>query len=224
MNILVDTLMTRKLIPVLTALTIAAFLSNGCGSPRSTVEGYSDAELSGKRVFVLLPDEGEYTFTSAANFAWSRGIGEAGAAGRISSEFRTSFANALDARYDSNTVHNYATQSVGSTTPLSAETGFVGAPESWDWSVLDVARKSAAIDFLVVINDVKIDNTRPNDGGDRGRETVTMRARLVDMATRKVLADQRVSTSVSDPRQPVDTYVLLARELAQKLPFANQQD
>ncbi len=216
--------MKRLVLPFLTALIFSATIFGGCGSSRSKVEGYDDAQLSGKRVFVLLPDEGDYMVTSPSSFAWSRGIGEAGVPGRISSEFRTMFASALDARYDSNTVHNYATQSVGSTNPLHSGTDFQGAAESWDWSKLDVVRKNAAIDFMIVVNEVTINNSSPENGGDRGEERVSARARLIDMAKRKVLVEEQVAVSVDDPRQPRDTYVLLARELARKLPFLNQRD
>ena len=210
---------------VLSLALFSLLLYSGCGgSSRSSVEGYEDAQLSGKRVFVLMPQEGEYALTSPANFAWSRGIGEAGADGRVSSEFRTNFASQLDARYDSNTVHNYATQSVGSTHPLSAEVDFRGEPSTWDWSRIDAARKAAAIDFLLVLTDVTIANSKSTNGGDRGREQVTARARLLDMATKGQLVDQVIEISVSDPRQPIDTYVLLARKLAQKLPFMNHSD
>ena len=198
------------------------FLSSCGGSNRSSVSGYTDAELNSKRIFVLLPEEGDYRLTDSSAFAWSRGIGEAGVAGRVYSEFRTNLPNQLDNRYDSNTVHNYAAQSVGATNPLDAEADFEGDPSGWDWAKLDAAMKLGAIDYLLVISDVAIVNNNPGLRADRGRETVTLTVSLVDLPNRRLVLRDNVSISVDDPRVPSDTYVILARQIAEELPFYNR--
>ena len=198
------------------------FLSSCGGSNRSSVSGYTDAELNSKRIFVLLPEEGEYRLTDSAAFAWSRGIGEGGVSGRIYSEFRTNLPNQLDYRYDSNTVHNYVAQSVGATNPLDAEADFEGDPSGWDWAKIDAAMKVGAIDYLLVLSDVTVANNNPGLRADRGRETVTVTVSLIDLPNRRLVLRENVSASVDDPRIPSDTYVILARQIAEELPFFNR--
>lgn len=201
----------------------AGIVLESCGgSNRSSVGGYVDADLNDKRVFLLLPDEGEYRLTDSAAFAWSRGIGDAAASGRVYSEFRTNLPTQLDLRYDSNTVHNFAAQSVAATNPLDANTDFDGEPTGWDWAKIDGAMKTGAIDFLVVLSDVAIANNNPGLTADRGRETVTGTVSLIDLPNRRLLVRESVSISVDDPRVPSDTYVILARKIAEELPFYNR--
>lgn len=207
---------------LLGGLLIGALLLSACGgSNRASVGGYTDSELNDRRVFLLMPDQGEYRLTDPEAFAWSRGIAEAGVDGRVYSEFRTNLAGELDERYDSNTVHNFAAQSVGATHPLSAENDFDGESSTWDWTKIEGAMKAGAIDYLIVLSDVVIENRNPGRARERGEETVRLVVTLVDLPNRRMLLRRNVEMSVDDPRLPSDTYVILARAIARELPFYN---
>ncbi len=195
----------------------------GCGSGKVAVEGYDQAALNDKRVFLLLPAEGEIVLANPDVYALSRGIGEAGAPGRIATEFRTDLATALDARLDSNTVLEYGQQSVGAVVPLNPSVDMPGGATattgSWDWDKIKNAARQGGIDYLVVVHSVRVENEAPKEGASRGKETVTVNFSLLDPEERKVMTGSEVRVELKDPRKPADTYTKLAEAMARKLPF-----
>ena len=210
---------TRIVSAVVAGLLFSGFLFIGCGSGRTSIEGYDDAALSGKRLFVLTPDEGEIFFTDDGAFAFSRGIAALNARERVINEFQTQFRDRLDNLLDSNLVVTYRSQSVGAIHPLYATNDFTGEAGSWDWTTIDAARKEGAIDYLLVLQRVGFENQVPGDSVGRGKETVTVDFVLIDPVKRSVMTRNQVSASVKDPREVRDTYIKLVKELASKMPF-----
>jgi hypothetical protein len=203
---------------VLCLMLLCSTLFTACSSSgsRTTVQGYSDASLNRKRVFVLLPSASEITFTDAAQFGASRGVAAASAGETFDAELRTVLINSLQDRLDSNTIFNYADQAVAGLVPLSAVRDFTATgPVSWD--NVRKARQEGAIDYLIVLRDVTVGNTAGSDA--RGNETVTTTYSLLDPSERKVMSSGTLSVDVSSPRTPPMTSERLAAALTSRLPF-----
>ncbi|MGE3800739.1 MAG: hypothetical protein AB7H80_06935 [Candidatus Kapaibacterium sp.] len=204
---------------IVAGIILSAGLFAGCGSSRTSIEGYSDAVLTGKRLFILMPKEGDFVLTNSEAFAYSRGIAALSSQSRVDNEFQTQFRDYLDNVLDSNLVVVYRTQPVGAIHPLDATRDFNGEIGSWNWEEIDAARKEGAIDFLLVLQKVQLENQTPSDNAGRGKESVTVNFILVDPAKRSVMTQNQVSVSLKDPREIRDTYSKLTRELASKMPF-----
>ena len=210
---------TWTLSGIVAGFLIAGSIWGGCGSSRTSVEGYTDATLTDKRLFVLTPKEGEFGITNSEAFAASRGIAPLNVQSRLDNELQTQFRDWLDNTLDSNLVVMYRAQPVGAVYPLEGKSGFSGTEGGWDWGKIDAARKEGAIDFLLVLENVSVDNTMPTEKGGRGKETMNVDFLLIDPAKKSVMTRNRVSVTVKDPREIRDTYIKLARELASKMPF-----
>lgn len=202
-------------------LMLGTALLVGCGSGKISVAGYDNAALNDKRVFLLLPAEGQIVLANADVFAQSRGIGLAGAPGRVATEFRTDLAPALDGRLDSNTVLEYRQQTVGAVVPLDPAVDLPqGATSgSWDWDKLRDAARQGNIDYLLVMHSVRVENKVPKEDATRGEETVVATFSLLDPEQKKKMTTNEVRVTVKDPRKPADTYTQLAAAMAKKLPF-----
>ena len=199
--------------------TGATFIA-GCGSGRVTIKGYDATALNDKRVFLILPAQGGIELANPADFANSRGIAEMGAAGRVEAEFRTNLAPALDALLDSNTVLEYGSQTVGAVVPMDPAADMPATPGgTWDWNKVHNAAKQGNIDYMVVLNTVRVENDAPKDGAARGKESVSLSFSLVDPVKDTVMTQNMVHVELKDPRKPIDTYKRLAEEMAKKLPF-----
>jgi hypothetical protein len=203
---------------VLSLILLASTLFAACSSTttRTSVEGYNDAALNRKRVFLLLPTGSEITFTNADQFGSSRGVAGASAAETFEGELRTVLVTALQDRLDSNTILNYAEQSAAGIVPLSATTDF-NAEGPIAWETIRRARQEAAMDYLVVLRDVTVRNTAGSDA--RGSEAVTATYMLIDPGAKKVMSKGTVSVDVGAPRTPAMTHEQLAAELTGNLPF-----
>lgn len=198
----------------------------GCGSGRISVDGYTDADLNQKRVFVLLPKSDKIMLANPAAFAASRGVAEMTASERIGRELQSDFQVALDGRLDSNTVLEYGSQSVGATIPMDPAADFpAGAEARWDWSKAKQAAKQGNIDYLLVLHSVRVENEMPTGGEKpRGKEKITATFSLIDPLNEKLMTGATVDAEIDDPRRPVDTYVKLSKSMAKKLPFHIRQD
>ncbi|MBC8145678.1 MAG: hypothetical protein H7X80_08830 [bacterium] len=212
-----------KKISFLSLVLLSAVLIAGCPSSRRIVlEGYNDAALNGKRVFVLLPTAGELRIESAPLFASSRGVDATSAGETMENELRTDLVAAIQERFDSNTVLNYAEQAVSGIVPLSARNDFNSLNASnqinpIDWPKIKSAGKEGNIDYLLVVRDVTVKNTAGSD--PRGDENVRATYSLLDIASGKVMTSGEVEARVDAPRTPNMTHARLAAKLAEKLPF-----
>lgn len=203
-------------------LLLGTALLVGCGSGKTAVEGYDQGVLNGKRIFLLLPAEGGIVLTNPAAFAQSRGIGEGGASGRISTEFRTDLAPALNTRLDSNTILEYSQQTVGAVVPLNPSSDMPRATagsDSWDWDKLRDAARQGNIDYLIVFHSIRVENEMPKEGAARGKETVTANFSLLDPEKKKLMSESEVRVEIKDPRKPADTFTRLSEAMAKKMPF-----
>ena len=198
---------------LLLAMTVAA----GCGSARRiTIEGYTDAQLNGRRIALLLPAAGDVRFTNAAQFAASRGVADVSAGETVDNELRTILAEALQSRLDSNTVLNYTDQPVAGIVPMSATGDFTAAgPTSWE--TVKRAAQEGNIDYLLVIRDVTVRSTPTGDA--RGDEAVSASYQLLDAAAGRTMTSGTIDFEVGAPRTPAMTYDRMALELTAKLPF-----
>lgn len=218
-------LATRTSLLTTALIATLSLFSTGCtGTNFIAIDGYPVESLAEKRLYILLPGESGYTMKEKSAFALSRGIGELGAIPRLASEFSSNLASELDALYTVNTVFDYGSQPVGSIHELFSDRDFTSNPQSWDWVSIDAARKRGAIDFLIVISNVVVDNDLPTGDADRGEERVELLVRLIDVEKRTELVRDVVSVSVDDPRVPRDTYIALSREIAGILPFVNNPE
>ena len=208
-----------KLLGLISSLVLSTLVLSSCGSSRITLEGYDDALLSGKRIFLLIPEDGDYVFSDAAAFGYSRGIAAVTVQSRVDNEFQTRLRDRLDLRLDSNLVVNYRTQPVGAIHPLKAVRDFTGLPSTWDWTKLQAAAKEGAIDYLIVLRSVTLKNFPPKDGRSMGKEEVEADFLLIDLSKKSVMTQNTVSISVNDPRQIADTYIELSKDLTSKMPF-----
>lgn len=208
-------------------LLLGTALLIGCGSGKTSVEGYDNAVLNDKRIFLLLPSEGDITLVNPAAFAQSRGIGEAGASGRIATEFRTDLATALNTRLDSNTILEYGQQTVGAVVPLNPSVDLpqaaTGSTSSWNWDKVRDAARQGNIDYLIVLHSVRVENEMPKEGASRGKETVVANFSLLDPEKKTLMTGSEVRVEIKDPRKPADTYTRLAEAMAKKLPFHSAQ-
>lgn len=197
-------------------LAVIAVLVSACGSSRRIViEGYNDAALNGKRLFLLLPKASEVRFTNAALFAESRGVATPAAGETIENELRTDLTAAIQEQFDSNDVFNYADQVVAGMVPLG-DAEFTGAtPKSW--TSLTRAGREGNIDFLLVIRELSVANTSSSD--PRGNEVVNLKYSLLDIANEKVMTSGDLSVDIDAPRTPAMTHVRIASALSSKLPF-----
>ncbi|MCE2502664.1 MAG: hypothetical protein J4G05_01195 [Chlorobi bacterium] len=209
---------------IITSLILGSLFLSGCGSSRITLEGYDDALLNGKRVFLLTPSEGDYIFTSIDGFTYSRGIASITAQTRIDNEFQSRLRDRLNVTFDSNLVVNYRTQPVGVIHPLNAVTDFFAHPSSWDWTKLEAAGKEGVIDYLIVLRSVTMKNYKPKGDGAMGKEEVDADFVLIDLTRRSVMTQNNVAISVDDPRRIADTYIKLSEKLASKMPFHVKED
>jgi len=198
-------------------LLLTAIVFAGCPSARRiTVEGYDDAKLSGKRVMVILPEAADVTLTDPAAYAYARGIAADAAREQLSTDLRTRFVDAIDARLDSNTVLGYKDQPVGAMVPLDATKDFTATgPKAWD--VVKRAGREGNIDYLIVLNGMTIRNTSSSTG--RGGESISTSYLLLDAQDAKTMTSGTVSINVGEMQGPNDSYLALARELGAKLPF-----
>lgn len=210
---------TRLLMIFALALPIVVGLSGCGGGGRGGV--LNGSNLNGKRLFILMPKQTGFKLQNPDTYAYSRGISQESAAARIFSEMKSQFPDELGQRYDSNTVLNYDEHAIGGTIPLDAVNDFNGASSSWDWEAINRAGKEGAVDFLLVLHTVDVSNQMPREEFGRGRETVSVGFHLIDPINKVNVSSATVSVSVDDPRIPSDTYVLLARQVASRLPFLN---
>ena len=189
----------------------------GCPSAkRLTIEGYDDAVLNAKRVFVLLPASADIRLTNAELYATSRGIDATSAGETIEGELRTVLVGAIQSRLDSNTVLNYFEQPVSGIVPLNATTDFNGAAPV-TWSTVKRAGVEGNIDYLLVLRDVVVTSTPSSD--PRGNEAVSASYSLLDIAAERVMTSGTIAVSISAPRTTASTHEGLAAELTAKLPF-----
>jgi hypothetical protein len=206
-----------KLTRAAALLALTASIVAACGSPRqTTVEGYSSQNLNRKRIVVLLPAATEITFTNAEQFATSRGVAGASAAETFDSELRSMLVGMIQDRLDSNTVMSYAEMPVAGMYPLSATRDF-GATGPLSWDNLKRAGQEGAIDYLLVLRDVRVGNTAGSD--PRGNETVSAAYSLLDIRKQSVMTSGTLSVDVSAPRVVSTTHERIATELTGKLPF-----
>lgn len=206
-----------KLHHALATVSTAALILAGCGSStRTTIEGYSDAQLNGRRVFVLLPSASDVRFSNAELFGTSRGVAGASASETLEGELRTVLVSAIQNRLDSNTVLNYAEQAVAGIVPLDATSDFtVTGPTSW--ANVKRAGQEGAIDYLIVLRDVSVTNTPGSD--PRGDEAVAASYALLDVKSQKLMTSGTIGVDIGAPRTPSATHDRLAAELTAKLPF-----
>lgn len=199
------------------ALMLVALLIAGCSSSqRTTVEGYTDQQLSGKRVVLLLPGAADVRLPDSSSYALSRGTVAESAREQLAIDFRTRFIPALDLRLDSNTVTNYAEQSVSGNVALNAQTDFTAnGPKSWD--VLKRAGREGNIDYMIVLNNMQVRTSRTSNGG--GSEVIEADYMLLDLQDAKSMASGHVSANINGAADPGAAYRLLAQELSAKLPF-----
>jgi hypothetical protein len=209
---------SSQIIPSSLAAIVLALLVSSCGSSsRTTVSGYSDEMLNGKRIFVLLPKPEEIMMNNSAAYAYSRGVATDGAREMLAGEIRTQLIQALSSRLDSNTVLNYQGEAVGAMIPLSASDDFTaGTPKSWD--ALTKAAHTGNFDYMIVLNPISFSNT-PSTTGGRGGEDVEMSYSLLDLNEKKVMTTGTVTVDQSELSEPAATYNQLALELTRKLPF-----
>lgn len=201
---------------LLCAAAVTMLLAGCSSSKRTTVDGYTDAMLTGKRVALLVPDVGDVKLESASNYAAARGTTGEAAREQLSSDLRAYLVPALDAELDSNIVLNYKDEPMGAQQPLSATTDFTSSgPVSWD--LVDKAARAGNLDYLVVVRSMTIQGTSANTA--RGSETINAEYLLLDLPGKKVMAHGQVSASVQKINSPGETYTLLAQQLSGRLPF-----
>jgi hypothetical protein len=201
-------------------VAISSIGFNGCGG--GTKGGVlNGTRLNGKRLFILLPKQEGFKLQNPDAYAYSRGIAEESAQARIHSEMKSQFPDELGQRYDSNTVLNYDEHAIGGSVPLNAVSDFTGASSSWKWDEINRAGKEGAVDYLLVLHTVEVSNQKPRNEFGRGRETISASFHLIDPLNKVNVSSTTVSISIDDPRIPSDSYVLLARQVASKLPFLN---
>jgi len=209
---------------IMAAIVAATYLA-GCGSARISVEGYGDAELNHKRVFLMLPASDNVALENPAAYANSRGIAEIGATERIATELQSDLQAALDGRLDSNTVLEYGSQPVGAIVPVDPAEDFpAGSDAEWNWDKAKRAAKEGNIDFLIVLHSVRLENEMPEGDGTRGKEKITATFSLLDPLNGKLMTANTVDAEVDDPRRPADTFVGLSKAMAKKLPFHVKKD
>jgi hypothetical protein len=197
----------------LLTLALIAIVASGCASSRrTTIEGYSDASLNRKRIFLLLPGESDVRFASAEQYAQPIGIAAASAGETFAGDLRSVLVSAIQSRLDSNAVFSYADQPVSGIVPLSAAHDFTASGPN-DWDAVRRAGQEGAIDFLLVLRDASVANTSAGD------ESVTVSYELLDVAARRVMTSGVVTASVGAPRTREMTHEKLADELTAKLPF-----
>ena len=206
-----------KLTRSLGLLLMTASIVAACGSPKqATIEGYSSQNLNRTRVVVLLPTAGELTFADAERFGASRGVAGASAAETFDSELRTMLIGEIQGRLDSNNVMSYVDMPAAGIVPLSATRDFTATgPASWE--TIKKAGQEGAIDYLLVVRDIRVGNTAGAD--PRGDESVTAAFSLLDVRRQAVMTSGTISASVSAPRTAAATHERIAAELTGKLPF-----
>lgn len=195
-----------------------AIMTTGCpSSSRITVEGYTDAMLSGKRIAVVLPGASELTLSNPEILAASRGVDASGVREAFQGEFRTQLVDALGQRLDSNTVMEYSEQAISGSVPISSQTDITAnAPASWE--KFRRAGREGNLDYMLLLNGVTVSNTVSSSGG-RGDERLQGSFVLLDLSRQAVVTSGTVDFNVKDPRSPGHTWDRLATELSQKLPF-----
>jgi hypothetical protein len=171
--------------------------------------------LNNKNIFVLLPDTSIAVIANPTAYAASRGVATDGARDMLSGELRTRLIESLDARLDSNTTLNYASQAVGGVVPLNFSMFNNGVPKTWD--KLKQAGREGGFDYLLVLHGFKI-STKPVTTG-RGSETVEASFTLLDVMKENVMANSTVKVETEAPAMPADVYRKVAEELSRKLPF-----
>ncbi len=206
-----------RTLSLLAVVVTAALVAAGCGSSkRTTVEGYSDESLMRKRIFVLYPSGNQVTLGNTESFAYSRGVAAASAMETLDGELRTLLVPSLNQRLDSNTILGYSEEPVGRIVSINPSADFAGGkPKSWDQ--IERAAKEANIDYMLVINPIRINNSEPGTG--KGDETVTANYLLLDTQKKKVMTSGEIEVTIEDPRTAATTYERLAAELTKKLPF-----
>jgi|GEM_PF-1798231 len=201
------------------ALVVVAVALGGCpSSKRIVVEGYDDAALVRKRIMLLLPDSKDVKLTDAAAYGYARGTTAEGGRDQMNAELRTKLTYEISQHLDSNTVLNYADQSLSGSIMLNSTADFTGAqPKSWD--AYKRAGREGNIDFFVVLNNVTFSNTASSTGG-RGKEGIEADYSLLDLQQQKVVTSGHISLGQEELTTPADTYRRLAEALVGKLPFA----
>jgi hypothetical protein len=198
------------------ALLIVAVFIAGCPSSRRiTVDGYDDSMLNNKTIYVLLPDTSMAVIANPTAYASSRGVATDGARDMLVAELRTRLIESLDARLDSNTTLNYASQAIGGVVPLNFSMFNNGVPKSWD--KLKQAGREGVFDYLLVLHGFKITTESATTG--RGPETVNASFTLLDVMKENVMASGTVNVETEAPAIPAEVYRKLAQELSRKLPF-----
>jgi hypothetical protein len=196
-------------------LAVAVFIAGCPSSSRITVDGYDDAMLNNKNIYVLLPDTSTAVLANPTAYGASRGVATDGARDMLVGELRTRLIESLDARLDSNTTLNYSSQAVGGVVPLNYTMFNNGVPKTWD--KLKQAGREGGFDYLLVLPGFKI-STQPVSTG-RGSETVETGYALLDVLNEKVMTSGTVKVEVDAPAMPADVYRKLAEALSRKLPF-----
>jgi len=200
--------------------TVALFavLLASCGSSRrTTISGYDDSMLNGRRIFVVTPLPEQVTMTNPDQFAAARGVAGATAREMLQGEFRTMLIPALNQQMDSNTTFNYSEEPVGSMVGLNATNDFNNAGPT-DWEKVLRAARDGNIDYMLVVRNMEITNTSGGPSG-RGDEAVSARFILLDAHNRKVMTTGELDIAVEDPRKLETTWQMVAAELSKRMPF-----
>ncbi|MBS1910411.1 MAG: hypothetical protein JST22_00370 [Bacteroidetes bacterium] len=189
----------------------------GCGSSkRTTVNGYSDAMLSGKRLAVVLPLPVDVVLTDPAAYAAVRGTVAESARDLMQDDFRSQLISALASRLDSNHVMSYRDETVGAMVPLNARSDFSSAaPISWD--PIKRATQEGNLDYLLVMHSMTISTI--SAATTRGAESISGEYLLIDARRDTVMTSGRVETGQIPLSGPGDAYGVLAQKLAEHLPF-----
>lgn len=206
----------RKSIAAL-VFTVAVLTLAGCsGARRTTIEGYSDDMLNGKRVMVVLPDAADVVLGDPNAYAAGRGAAAESAREQLRNDMRLYFVPEIDRRTDSNTVLVYNDQPVGAMVPLNAVRDFPnGTPSSWD-NVAKAGREGN-LDYLIVLNNLDIKTVL--EGTTRASEAANATFVLLDIERSKVMAKGRVSVSMDPMGGPGGIYTLMAEKIIEQLPF-----
>lgn len=200
--------------------TVALFavLLSACGSSkRTTIKGYDDSMLNGRRIFVVTPSPEQVTMNNPDQFAAARGVAGATAREMLGNEFRTMLIPAMNQQLDSNTTYSYSEEPVGRMVVLNAISDFNNSGPV-DWENVSRAAREGNIDYMIVLRNIKINNTGGGESG-RGDESASGDFLLLDAQNKKVMATGDFDVEVKDPRKLETTWQLVAAEISKQMPF-----
>lgn len=200
--------------------TVALFavLLAACGSSkRTTIKGYDDSMLNGRRIFMVTPPPEQVTMSNPDQFAAARGVAGATAREMLGNEFRTMLIPAMNQQLDSNTTYSYSEEPVGRMVVLNATSDFTNAGPV-DWENVSRAAREGNIDYMIVLRNIKINNTGGGESG-RGDEAASGDFLLLDAQNKKVMTTGDFDVEVKDPRKLETTWQLVAAEISKQMPF-----